>query len=38
MVVDGRRFDTSGLSQDGTRWHTTGRPVSGYVVRHPVGY
>jgi hypothetical protein len=38
MVVDGRRFDTSGLSEDGSRWHSTGRPVSGYVARHPAGY
>jgi peptidoglycan hydrolase-like protein with peptidoglycan-binding domain len=38
MVVDGRRFDTSGASEDGSRWHTTGRPTSGYVVRHPTGY
>ena len=37
MVIDGRRFDTSGMD-DGTRWDRTGRPTSGYTVRHPVGY
>jgi peptidoglycan hydrolase-like protein with peptidoglycan-binding domain len=37
MLVAGLRFDTSGLSADGTRWHTTSRSGSGYVVRHPTG-
>jgi peptidoglycan hydrolase-like protein with peptidoglycan-binding domain len=37
MLVAGLRFDTSGLSSDGTRWHTSSRSTSGYVVRHPVG-
>ena len=37
MMVAGLRFDTSGLSQDGTRWHADRRPVSGYVIRHPNG-
>jgi hypothetical protein len=37
MMVAGLRFDTSGLSQDGTRWHTTSASTSGYVVRHPTG-
>lgn len=37
MVVAGLRFDTSGLSQDGTRWHTSRRSASGYTVRHPAG-
>ncbi|HEU4979009.1 MAG TPA: peptidoglycan-binding protein [Solirubrobacteraceae bacterium] len=37
MIVAGLRFDTSGLSADGTRWHTSSRPTSGYVVRHPPG-
>jgi peptidoglycan hydrolase-like protein with peptidoglycan-binding domain len=37
MIVAGLRFDTSGLSQDGTRWHNTSHPTSGYVVRHPTG-
>jgi peptidoglycan hydrolase-like protein with peptidoglycan-binding domain len=37
MYVAGLRFDTSGLSTDGTRWHTSTRSSSGYVVRHPDG-
>jgi peptidoglycan hydrolase-like protein with peptidoglycan-binding domain len=37
MIVAGLRFDTSGLSQDGTRWHRTSHTTSGYVVRHPTG-
>jgi peptidoglycan hydrolase-like protein with peptidoglycan-binding domain len=37
MLVAGLRFDTSGLSSDGTRWHTSSRSGGGYVVRHPVG-
>jgi peptidoglycan hydrolase-like protein with peptidoglycan-binding domain len=37
MMVAGLRFDTSGLSQDGTRWHNTPHPTSDYVVRHPTG-
>jgi peptidoglycan hydrolase-like protein with peptidoglycan-binding domain len=35
MVVAGLRFDTSGLSSDGTRWHADKRSPSGYVIRHP---
>ena len=37
MYVAGLRFDTSGLSSDGTRWHAGTRSSSGYVVRHPNG-
>ncbi len=37
MVVAGLRFDTSGRSQNGTRWQSATRPTSGYVVRHPAG-
>lgn len=37
MVVAGLRFDTSGLKQDGSRWHDTDRPTKGYEVRHPKG-
>lgn len=36
-VVNGRRYDTSGISQDGSRWHRDIRSGSGYVVRHPAG-
>ena len=37
MVVDGRRFDTSAISETGSRWTSTHRSSSGYVVRHPRG-
>ena len=37
MVVAGLRFDTSGRSQDGTRWHTSQRSGIGYTVVHPPG-
>jgi peptidoglycan hydrolase-like protein with peptidoglycan-binding domain len=37
MMVAGLRFDTSGLSQDGSRWHDTKRSADGYTVRHPAG-
>ena len=37
MVVDGRRFDTSGATAAGSRWQTTMRSSAGYTVRHPPG-
>jgi peptidoglycan hydrolase-like protein with peptidoglycan-binding domain len=37
MVVDGRRFDTSAVSETGSRWTSTHRSSAGYVVRHPKG-
>ncbi len=37
MTIDGRRYDTSGQSADGSRWHRSMHPTSGYVVRHPAG-
>jgi cell wall-associated NlpC family hydrolase len=37
MMVAGLRFDTSGLDDDGTRWHDTRASRSGYAVRHPRG-
>ena len=37
MMVAGLRFDTSGLDEDGTRWHTTSHTREGYAVRHPSG-
>lgn len=36
MVVDGRRYDTSGMD-DGTRWDSRSVDTSSYVVRHPYG-
>ncbi len=38
MVVNGRRFDTSARFETGSRWTSTHRSPSGYVVRHPPGY
>jgi peptidoglycan hydrolase-like protein with peptidoglycan-binding domain len=37
MVIDGRRFDTTGRSESGTRWQAEQRSSAGYVVRHPPG-
>jgi Putative peptidoglycan binding domain len=37
MIVAGLRFDTSGRSDQGTRWQADMRSTSGYTVRHPVG-
>jgi peptidoglycan hydrolase-like protein with peptidoglycan-binding domain len=37
MVVDGRRFDTTGRNETGTRWQASDRSSAGYVVRHPPG-
>jgi peptidoglycan hydrolase-like protein with peptidoglycan-binding domain len=37
MVVNGRRFDTSGATAAGSRWQTTMRSSAGYTVRHPAG-
>ena len=36
MVVNGRRFDTTGRYENGTRWQSEGRSSAGYV-RHPPG-
>ena len=38
MVVNGRRFDTSGQSARGTRWASDVGSTAGYVVRHPAGF
>jgi cell wall-associated NlpC family hydrolase len=37
MTIGHRRFDTSGLSQSGSRWSGEMRSGDGYVVRHPAG-
>jgi hypothetical protein len=37
MVIDGRRFDTTGRDETGTRWQASDRSSAGYVVRHPPG-
>ncbi|MDQ3609489.1 MAG: peptidoglycan-binding protein [Actinomycetota bacterium] len=37
MVVAGLRFDTSGRSENGTRWQEEMRDPAAYEVRHPEG-
>jgi len=37
MVVHGRRFDTSGAGNGGSRWQWEQRSSAGYTVRHPPG-
>jgi cell wall-associated NlpC family hydrolase len=37
VVIRGRRFDTTGRGQTGTRWQPRMRSTAGYVVRHPPG-
>jgi peptidoglycan hydrolase-like protein with peptidoglycan-binding domain len=37
MIIDGRRFDTTGRDETGTRWQASDRSSAGYVVRHPPG-
>lgn len=38
MVINGRRFDTTGRGSSGSRWQPSMRSTAGYTVRHPVGY
>jgi peptidoglycan hydrolase-like protein with peptidoglycan-binding domain len=38
MTIDGRRFDTVALSEDGSRWASGGGEFAGFVERHPIGY
>jgi peptidoglycan hydrolase-like protein with peptidoglycan-binding domain len=37
MVIRGRRYDTTGRSETGSRWQRVDRSTSGYVARHPTG-
>ena len=37
MVIDGRRFDTTGRDESGSRWQSRSRSPAGYTVRHPPG-
>jgi cell wall-associated NlpC family hydrolase len=37
MVINGRRYDTSGRSAGGSRWGPGQRSTAGYVARHPPG-
>jgi peptidoglycan hydrolase-like protein with peptidoglycan-binding domain len=36
-VIHGRRYDTTGRAEDGSRWHASLRSTAGYVARHPIG-
>ncbi len=38
MTIDGQRFDTVALSEDGSRWASGGGEFAGFVERHPIGY
>jgi peptidoglycan hydrolase-like protein with peptidoglycan-binding domain len=37
MVIQGRRYDTTGRWDTGSRWQRVERSSAGYVARHPVG-
>ena len=38
MTIDGRRFDTVALQEDGSRWSSSsGDDGGGFVERHPAG-
>jgi peptidoglycan hydrolase-like protein with peptidoglycan-binding domain len=37
MVIRGRRYDTTGRFQSGSRWQHDERSSAGYVIRHPPG-
>jgi peptidoglycan hydrolase-like protein with peptidoglycan-binding domain len=37
LVIRGRRYDTTGRSESGSRWQAQDRSSTGYVVRHPPG-
>jgi peptidoglycan hydrolase-like protein with peptidoglycan-binding domain len=37
MTIDGRRYDTVALAEDGSRWSDSMASTAGFVVRHPDG-
>src|SRR4051812_3346310 len=37
MTIRGRRYDTTGRAETGSRWQPARRSSAGYVVRHPSG-
>ena len=37
MVIDGKRFDTVALAEDGSRWGGAGDDGGGFIERHPDG-
>ena len=38
MVINGRRYDTTGRWETGSRWQLRDRSSVGYTVRHPPGF
>lgn len=37
LVIRGRRYDTTGRTETGSRWQVRSRSAAGYAVRHPAG-
>jgi hypothetical protein len=37
MVINGRRFDTTGRESSGSFWQPQMRDTSAFVARHPAG-
>ena len=37
MIINGRRYDTTGRWDTGSRWQRVDRSRAGYVARHPAG-
>ena len=37
MTINGKRYDTTGRWDTGSRWQRVDRSSSGYVARHPAG-
>ena len=37
MIINGRRYDTTGRWDTGSRWQRVDRSSAGYVARHPAG-
>ena len=37
MVINGKRYDTTGRWDTGSRWQRVDRSSAGYVARHPAG-
>ena len=37
MMINGRRYDTTGRGTTGSRWQPEARSSAGYVIRHPAG-
>jgi len=37
MIINGKRYDTTGRWDTGSRWQRVDRSSAGYVARHPAG-